>query len=102
MLFKYLIDEDILYIDDRLQGYIEEKYRYNYKEVKKSWFHVSSDKKNLLSGLLYFELQKDLKGIFDFSILKRETLEVIEFIKETFNIRKDLIRIYFNGENGFY
>ena len=70
--------------------------------MKKSWFHVSSDKKNLLSGLLYFELQKDLKGIFDFSILKRETLEVLEFIKETFNIRKDLIRIYFNGENGFY
>ena len=98
---KYLIDEKVVFAHNTLNTYIIERYKYKEKEVKVCWYSGNIELGELYAPI-YFELRNDLKGYFDYSILKRETLEVVEFITERFNIRKDLIRIYFNGKDGFY
>lgn len=98
---KYLIDDKIIFVEEELETYVLEKYKYKQKEVKCCWFSGDEESDKLYSPI-YFELRSDLKGYFDYSILKRETLDVIDFISNNFNIRKDLIRIFFNGKDGFY
>lgn len=98
---KYLIEDKIIFVEEDLESYIVEKYKYKKKEIKCCWISENNYSKKLYSPI-YFELRSDLKGYFDYSILKRETLDVINFISIRFNIRKDLIRIFFNGKDGFY
>lgn len=98
---KYLIDDKFIFIDKNLDTYLLEKYKHKQKDIKCSWYIYDENNKSLYSPI-YFELKSSLNGHFDFSILKRETLDVIDFISKNFNIRKDLIRIYFNGKDGFY
>lgn len=98
---KYLIEDKIIFVEEELENYVIEKYKYKKKEVKCCWISRNDYSKKLYSPI-YFELRSSLKGHFDYSILKRETLDVINFVSTRFNIRKDLIRIFFNGKDGFY
>lgn len=98
---KYIIEDEIIFIEEELENYLIEKYKYKKKEIKCYWVSKNDYSQKLYSPI-YFELRSDLKEHFDYSILKRETICVINFISERFNIRKDLIRIFFNGKDGFY
>lgn len=89
-----------MFVSSTASEYIKAKYRE--KPVLTSWYFCDFDDSQKLHAPIYIEVKKDLMGVSDYANLQSDVLKVIKYFKDNMKIDSKYLRIYFNGENGFY
>ncbi|MSR90971.1 hypothetical protein [Inconstantimicrobium porci] len=100
MINKYIINDRQVFMSSSASEYIKAKYRE--KAVLTSWYFCDSHYSQKLHAPIYIEIKKELIGVSDYTNLQNDVLKVIKYLRENMKIETKYLRIYFNGENGFY